>query len=178
MREEPVKLYFLCGKMAAGKSTFAKGLARAQNAVLLVQDEFLAALYPGEIQTIQDFAQCAARLREALSVHIRDILSHGVPVVLDFPGNTRTQRQWFRALAEAANVELELHFIDAPDDLCKRQLRQRSQALPVGSAWSTEAEFDAITAYFEAPTEEENFNVVRHGSAYTEDPADVTATRL
>lgn len=176
MREEPVKLYFLCGKMAAGKSTFAKGLARAKNAVLLVQDEFLGALYPGEIQTIQDFVKCAARLREALSAPIHDILSHGVPVVLDFPGNTRTQRQWFRALVEAADVEHELHFIDAPDDLCKRQLRERSQALPAGSTWTTEAEFDAITASFEPPTDDENFNVVRHESVCPEDPADVATT--
>jgi predicted kinase len=164
MGKKPVKLYFLCGKMAAGKSTYAKQLARAKNAVLLVQDEFLGALYPGEIQTIPDFVRCAARLREALSFHIRDILSHGVPVVLDFPGNTRIQRQWFRALIEAADVEHELHFIDATDEQCKRQLRQRSQALPAGSAWTTDTEFDAITAYFEAPTDDENFNVVRHDS--------------
>jgi predicted kinase len=175
MRDEPVKLYFLCGKMAAGKSTFAKELARAKNAVLLVQDELLGGLYPAEIQTIQDFAKYAARLREALSLHVRDILSHGVPVVLDFPGNTRTQRQWFRALVEAANVEHELHFIDATDEVCKRQLRQRSQALPAGSAWTTNAEFDAITAYFEAPTEDENFNVVRHEPVCPEDSARVTA---
>ena len=43
MRHEPVKLHFLCGKMAAGKSNFAKKLAQAKNAVLLVQDELLGA---------------------------------------------------------------------------------------------------------------------------------------
>lgn len=177
MRDEPVKLYVLCGKMAAGKSTFAKELAQAKNAVLLVQDELLGALYPGEIQTIQDFAKYAARLREALSLHVRDILSHGVPVVLDFPGNTRAQRQWFRALFESANVEHELHFIDATDEVCKRQLRHRSQALPAGSAWTTNAEFDAITAYFEAPTDDENFNVVRHESVCTDDAGLVTAAQ-
>jgi predicted kinase len=164
MGKASVKLYFLCGKMAAGKSTYAQEWARAKNAVLLVQDEFLGTLYPGEIQTIPDFVRCGARLREALSLHIRDILSHGVPVVLDFPGNTRTQRRWFRALVEAANVEHELHFIDATDERCRRHLRQRSQALPAGSAWTTETEFDAITEYFEAPTDDENFNVVRHES--------------
>ncbi|MGH7872818.1 MAG: AAA family ATPase, partial [Candidatus Binatia bacterium] len=93
------------------------------------------------------------------------LLSRGVSVVLDFPGNTRAQRQWFRELFEGANVEHELHFIDAPDDLCKRQLRQRSEALPVGSAWTTDAEFDAITAYFQVPAEDENFNVIRHERA-------------
>lgn len=165
MREERARLYFMCGKMAAGKSTYARELARVQNAVLLVQDEFLDALYPGEIRNIQDFVKYSARVRDALSLHIRDLLARGVSVVLDFPGNTRAQRQWFRELFEGANVEHELHFIDAPDDLCKRQLRQRSEAWPTGSAWTTDAEFDAVTAYFQAPAEDERFNVIRHERA-------------
>jgi len=40
-------LYFMCGKMAAGKSTLSKELARMHNAVLLNRDDWLAALYPG-----------------------------------------------------------------------------------------------------------------------------------
>ncbi len=165
MSEERARLYFMCGKMAAGKSTVARELARERNAVLLDQDEFLDALYPGEIRTIQDFAKYSGRLRDGLSLHIRDLLSRGVSVVLDFPGNTRAQRQWFRELFEGANVEHELHFIDAPDDLCKRRLRQRSEGLPAGSAWTTDAEFDAVTAYFRAPAEDEKFNVIRHERA-------------
>lgn len=165
MREERARLYFLCGKMAAGKSTCARGLAQTKNAVLLVQDQFLDALYPGEVRSIQDFVKYSGRVRDTLSPHIQDLLSRGVSVVLDFPGNTRAQRQWFRDLFEGANVEHELHFIDAPDELCKRQLRQRSEALPAGSAWTTDAEFDAVTAYFQAPAEDEKFNVVRHERA-------------
>jgi predicted kinase len=165
MSEQRARLYFMCGKMAAGKSTLARELARTKDAVLLVQDEFLEALYPGEIRSIQDFVRCSERLRDALSPHIRDLLSRGVQVVLDFPGNTRTQRQWFRELLEAASVDHELHFIVATDDLCKYQLRLRSEALPAGAAWTTDAEFDALSAYFEPPAADENFNVVRHERA-------------
>lgn len=154
-------MYFMCGKMAAGKSTYARELAQMKNAVLLIQDEFLDTLYPGEIRSIPDFVEYSARVRNVLSPHIQDLLTRGVSVVLDFPGNTRGQRQWFRAIFEGANVEHELHFIDVPDDLCKRQLRQRSATLPAGSAWTTDAEFDAITAYFQAPAEDEMFNVIR-----------------
>jgi len=165
MREERAKVYFMCGKMAAGKSTYARELARAKNAVLLIQDEFLDTLYPGEILSTQDFVKHSARLRDALSLHIQDLLMRGVSVVLDFPANTRVQRQWFREIFEGANVEHELHFIDTPDDLCKRQLKQRSADLPAGSAWTTDVEFDAITAYFQAPAEDEQFNVIRHDRA-------------
>src|SRR5688572_25324542 len=164
MENGRARLYFLCGKMAAGKSTHAKKLAQAKDAVILSQDEFLSTLYV-EILSIEDFVKYSARVRAALSPLIRDLLSRGLSVVLDFAGNTRAQRQWFRELFEAAGVEHELHFIDAPDDLCKRQLRQRSASLPVGTAWTTEAEFDAITAYFQAPAEDERFNVIRHERA-------------
>jgi predicted kinase len=165
MAGKRAKLYFICGKMAAGKSTHAIELATMNNAVIFVQDEFLDTLYPGEIRDIQDFAKYSARVREALSLHITRLLSRGTSVVLDFPGNTRAQRQWFRQLFENAGVEHELHYIDAPNDLCKRQLKQRSQALPAGTPWTTDAEFDAITAYFQAPAADEGFNVIRHQRA-------------
>lgn len=165
MSEDQATLYFMCGKMAAGKSTLSQQLAREKNAVLLVQDSLLEALYPGEIQTIPDFVKFSARLRNAMSPHIWQLLAHGVSVVLDFPANTRIQRQWFRDLFEGAEVRHELHFIDVPDSLCKQQLKLRSANLPTGSAWTTDAEFDAITAYFQAPEVDEQFNVIIHARA-------------
>jgi predicted kinase len=156
------RLLFMCGKMAAGKSTLARALAQHENAVLIVQDEWLETLFPGEITAIPDFLRCSSRLRSALAPHVRDLLSRGIPVVLDFPANTVAQRAWFRELFEAANVSHELHFIDAPDDLCRRQLRERTRHLPAGTPWTTDAEFDAITAYFQPPSEDERFTVVRH----------------
>jgi predicted kinase len=48
------KLIFLCGKTVAGKSTLARDLAKRENAILLVQDELLDALSPGEITDLRD----------------------------------------------------------------------------------------------------------------------------
>ena len=159
------KLVFLCGKMAAGKSTLARALAEREHAILLVQDELLDNLFPGEITDLADFARCSSRLRNALAPHICALLLKGISVVLDFPGNTKTQRAWFRKLFEQAKVEHELHFLDVSDALCKSQLKDRSKSLPPGAPWTTDAEFEAITVYFEPPSEEEKFNVVRHERA-------------
>ena len=158
----PAKLMFLCGKMAAGKSTLAKDLAQRGDAILLVQDELLECLFPGEITDIPGFLDRSSRLRQAIASHICAILSKGVSVVLDFPGNTRAQRAWFRELFERAHVQHELHFIDASDEVCKRQLKDRTKHLPPGTPWTTDAEFDAITRYFQPPSDDEAFNVVRH----------------
>src|SRR5262245_34711935 len=59
------KLIFLYRKMAAGESTLARELAERENAILLVQDEFLDSLYPGEITDIPGFAKYPSRLGTA-----------------------------------------------------------------------------------------------------------------
>lgn len=153
-------LYFLCGKMAAGKSTHAKALAAQKQALLFVQDELLETLYPGEILTLQDFERCSARLRAVLAPQIEALLRRGLDVVLDFPANTLKQRAWFRELFDAAGATHELHWIDTPDALCKQQLKARSAHLPPGTPWTSEAEFDAVTAWFQAPAEAEGFRIV------------------
>jgi predicted kinase len=155
-------LIFLCGKMAAGKSTLARDLAIRENAVLLVQDDFLNALFPDEITDIPSFVNRYTRLMSALTPHICVLLSKRIPVVLDFAAATKTQRGWFRELIERTGVEHELHFVDAPDALCKTQLRDRSRGLPAGTRWTTEEDFEAINAYFQPPSEDEEFNVLRH----------------
>ena len=159
------KLICLCGKMAAGKSTLARDLAEREDAILLVQDEFVETLWPGEITDVPEFIDRSRRLRKALAPHICALLSKGISVVLDFPGNNKAQRAWFRELFERASVEHELHFVDASDDRCKRQLKDRSRNLPPGTPWTTDTDFEAITVYFQAPAAEEGFNVVRHQRA-------------
>ena len=39
--------------------------------------------------------------------------------------------------------------------MCKDQLKERSKELPAGAPWTTDAEFEAITVYFQPPSEEE-----------------------
>lgn len=150
--------------MAAGKSTLARDLAEREDAVLLVQDDFLDALFPGEITEVQAFVERYSRLKNALAPHICALLLKGITVVLDFAAATKAQRVWFRELIESTNVPHELHFVHASDALCKSQLRHRSKGLPPGTPWTAEADFETINAYFEPPTEDEGFNVVRHES--------------
>ncbi len=133
------KLIFLCGKMAAGKSTLARELADRENAVLLVQDDFVTALFPGEITDIPSFVNRYTRLKNALTPHICVLLSKRISVVLDFAAATKAQRAWFRELIERTQVEHELHFVDASDAVCKTRIafcgrvRRRVQNTASGS---------------------------------------------
>src|SRR5258706_16396285 len=152
----------LGGKGAAGKSPLARELAGRGGAIFLVQDVWLSHFFPGEIVVFSPFASFPARLRAALTDPICTLLSRGTSIVLDFPGNTRTQRNWFRLLFECPNADHELHFIDVPDDLCKAQLRERSRHLAERAPWTPDVEFDAITKFFQPPAADEGFNIIRH----------------
>ncbi len=90
------------------------------------------------------------------------LLQRGISVVMDFPGNTRSQRAWFRGIIERSGAEHELHFVDTPDDICRAQLKARSAHLPPGTPWTTDADFDLIASHFKAPADDEGFNVIVH----------------
>lgn len=164
MQTAPV-LHFFCGKMASGKTTLSKKLASENHAILISEDLWLSKLYPEEINTFEDYLKYSARLKTVVSPHVQAILAQGISVVLDFPGNVPSQRQWFRSIFEAAQVNHVLHYIVASDALCKAQLRQRNAEQPEGSVIMSEAEFDYITAYFQPPTVEEDFNITRYESS-------------
>lgn len=155
-------LHYLCGKMAAGKSTLARKLAVEYDAVLICEDLWLSRMYQDSIVSFDDYFRCAARLKTVVGPHVTDLLRKGVSVVLDFPGNTPQHRAWFRELFEAAQAEHALHFVDLPDAHCKVQLQKRNQEQPEGSKVMSEADFDYITSYFVAPAVAEGFFVQRH----------------
>ncbi len=156
------QLLFLCGKMAAGKSTLARELAARQQAMLFVQDDWLDALYPSGVVNVATYLEYSGRINKLLAPYVIDLLSRGLSVVLDFPGNTRNQRAWFREIIERAGAAHELHFLDTPDAICKAQLKARSAHLPADTPWTREADFELIASHFRAPADDEGFNIVVH----------------
>ncbi|WP_395756618.1 hypothetical protein [Achromobacter sp. EB05] len=54
-----------------------------------------------------------------------------------------------------------LHFLDLPDAVCKARLRARNES-GAHPYTTSEAQYDAITAYFVAPQDDEGFEIVRH----------------
>lgn len=155
----------MCGKMASGKSTLARKLATEHNAVLFVEDHLLSQLFPDEITDLNSYIKYAARVKAALGEHICETLKRGLSVVLDFPGNTKRQREWFQGLITASGAPHQLHFVDVTDEVCKRQLRERNAGEDAHLIMQTDETFDLLSGYFVAPESEEGFFVVHHKRA-------------
>ena len=161
MLDEKPTLHMVCGKIGAGKSTLCRQLALAPNTLLISEDEWMARLFRSEMQTISNYVEYSGRLRFAMRDHIVDILRAGLSVALDFPGNTLIYRLWMRGLFEAAGTAHRLHFLDAPDVVCKARLQQRN-AEGTHPFTATEEDFDRMLGWFRPPTEDEGFDLVIH----------------
>jgi predicted kinase len=156
-------LYLSCGKIAAGKSTLARLLAARPATLFVSEDHWTSNLFSGDLRTIEDYAPCSARLRAAMGPHVVDILQHGLSVVLDFPANTVSHRDWMRSLITQANAAHELHLLDVPDAICKQRLRDRNTSGEHPFQVS-ETDYDLFTSYFVPPGPNEGFNIVIHTS--------------
>ena len=161
MPVKPGVLYLVCGKIASGKTTLARALADRHGAAIISEDALMTALYPDEIKTLEDYRRRARRLESAIASPVADILASGASVVLDFHANTRQRRDWMRTILDAAGADHELHFLDAPDALCRRRLRARNAAGAHEYAVSDEI-FDQFTAHFSVPDADEGWTLVRH----------------
>lgn len=157
-KEKPT-LHLLCGKIASGKSTLSAELSARPMTVVISEDQWLARLYAGEMHDVADYVRCSAKLREAMAPHLITLLQAGMSVVLDFPANTLSNRQWMKGIVDTSGADNRLHYLDVPDDVCKARLRARNQAGEHDFA-ATDAQFDVITRYFVPPTEAEGFTLV------------------
>ena len=154
-------LTFFCGKMGAGKSTKARQIAREGNAVLLSEDEWLAALYPNKISSLNDYIEYSSLLKPQIKKLVQSMLSAGTNVVMDFPANTLSQRDWFRSIFSEIEAPHNLIYIDLSNEVCLKQIEKRRKEQPERMATDTPDMFEQVTKYFMAPTAEEGFNTTK-----------------
>lgn len=154
-------LTFFCGKMGAGKSTKAKQIAQQGNAVLLSEDEWLAALYPNKMSSLNDYIEYSNLLKPQMKKLVKSMLSAGTNVVMDFPANTLSQRDWFRNIFSEINAPHNLVYIELSNEVCLKQIEKRRKQQPERRATDTPDMFEQVTKYFMAPTAEEGFNITK-----------------
>lgn len=157
----PPTLHMLCGKIAAGKSTLAARLGRADGTVLLAEDDWLRALFSDALSSPADYLRYSSKLRAIIGPHVTTLLRTGVSVVLDFPANTVEQRRWMRGIIDASAAAHRLHVLNATDALCLARLRARNARGNHPFA-VTEEQFRRFTEHFSAPSPDEGFSIVMH----------------
>ncbi len=153
------RLILFCGKMGAGKSTLSKAMAKEHTAVWISEDEWLAAHYPGKINTFGDYIEHSRLIKPVVKGLVQGILQAGTTVVMDFPANTVKQRQWLLSLSQEIEAPHELIYLNMSDELCLSRLSKRRVEQPERAAFDTEDVFHQVSRFFEAPSAAEGLTI-------------------
>jgi predicted kinase len=148
-------LHLIFGPCGAGKTTYAHALARRENAVAFVLDEWGARLFGPDVHGPLDFGWMLERLGRCNALiwsTATAVLAAGTSVVLDLGLMRRADRERIRKIAREAGLSMQWHFVDAPQEVRRARVAGRNETKGETFAKEVPPEmFDMFEAIYEAP---------------------------
>ena len=148
-------LNVIFGPCGAGKTTYAHTFARREKAVAFILDDWMARMFgpdmPEPIQydwMLERVGRCEAQIWATAA----GVLAAGTSVILDIGLMRRADRARVREIAEATDLPLQFHFVDAPKEV--RRARVLDRNVVRGESFAIEVTpdlFDFIEGVYETP---------------------------
>jgi hypothetical protein len=130
---------------------------------LLVQDDFVAALFPNEITDIPSFVNRYERLKNAFTPHICILLARGISVVVDFAGATKKKRGMVSRADRTHTSRARITFCwTLPMKYATSNFGTEAAGCLLAADGPRNKDIEAVNAYFQPPSDDEKFNIVRH----------------
>lgn len=120
----------ICGKLCSGKTTYAHKLRREHHAVLLSCDEITLALTGLDAGTA--FDDIAARTQTYLYDKAAEIVSDGIPVILDWGFWTAASRARAREFFIERGIPYTFVCLEVPADVHRERIAKRNAAVKAG----------------------------------------------
>jgi predicted kinase len=151
----PATLNVVFGPCGAGKTTYAHDLARRENAVAFVLDEWGARLFGPDLRGPIEFDWMVERLGRCQTLiwsTAAAVLAAGTSVVLDIGAMRRADRERISEIAAARGLSLQWHFVDAPQDLRRARVAARNTTQRETFVMDVTPEmFGRLESLYEAP---------------------------
>jgi predicted kinase len=158
-------LNVIFGPCGAGKTTYAHTFARREKAVAFILDDWMARMFgpdmPEPLQydwMLERVARCEAQIWATAAA----VIATGASVILDIGLMRVADRARVREIAEATELPLQFHFVDAPQDVRRALVASRNVVRGEGFAIEVPPEmFDFIEGVYEPPAPGELEGAVR-----------------
>ena len=150
------KAILLCGKIASGKSWYARQLMEQSPALLLSVDEVTARLFNNALGDAHD-AMCA-KIQSYLLDKAAEAFRAGADVILDWGFWTSADRRAATDFFRRREIPVEWHYMDVPDEVWRENIARRNAAVLAGedaSFYVDEGLMGKLLAKFEPPLPEE-----------------------
>jgi len=148
-------LNVIFGPCGAGKTTYARTFARREKAVAFILDDWMARLFGADMPDpieydwmVERVGRCEAQIWSEAAA----ILAAGTPVILDIGLMRRADRERVRQIAEATELPLVFHFVDAPQEVRRARVADRNVVRGENFAIEvTPDHFEFIEGVYEPP---------------------------
>ena len=150
------KVLLVCGKIASGKSVYAKMLCERENAVLLSVDELVLSILGSDLGEKHD--EITERVQAYLFEKSVEIARAGSNVLLDWGFWTSEKRRGARTFYESRGIVCEFHYIDVPDAVWHKNIAIRNEAVLDGKSdayYVDDGLMRKLQSLFEAPEKDE-----------------------
>lgn len=150
------KVILLCGKVGAGKTTYARKLMRANPAIHLSTDDLMLQLFPQPLGERYD--EVVAKVQRYLYERAADIVAIGVDVILEGTGWRRAGRLATTSFFRERGIPFEWHYIDITDEAWRAHIDARNREVLEGSSniyYVDEGLLEKCLELFETPQKDE-----------------------
>ncbi|ROV58253.1 ATP-binding protein [Vibrio ponticus] len=149
------KIYFICGFIGSGKTSYSQELAERLGAFRFSIDEWMIPLF-GEHMERDVFDSRLATLQDLFKDSAIQLLHLKVPVIFDFGFWRKADREAVIEWASSVGFDSEVHYLDAPFATCKARSLVRNLDSNGKSYHMTPEMLELFWSWFEAPTADEN----------------------
>jgi predicted kinase len=154
-------IHVICGSTGAGKTTYAVELAGRLHAVRFSIDEWMTSLFwmdsPQPIEASWSLERVDRCYNQIWSTTVQ-VARCGTPCVLDLGFSQAASRTQFYDRARAADLSVQLHFVDVPKEERWRRVVKRNSGKAGTQQLNFEVSremFDFVEAMWEPPDMEE-----------------------
>lgn len=151
------KVIAICGRIASGKSWYAREMKESEPAVILSTDEVTWDLFDNEQG--EGYDRLAARVNAYLMKKAAEIAQAGATVILDWGFWRRVQRAETTAYFRARGVPIEWHYVDVSEADWARNIAERNARIAAGEGGSDfyvdEGLKQKLLSFWETPDREE-----------------------
>ncbi len=153
------KVFLILGSTGAGKTTYARKLAKECSAQVFSIDEWMKILFWMDAPDGGDIKWALERVRRCetqIWLIAKRLLDSGQSVILDLGFSKKDQRDRFKSLINSSGHQPELHFLDIDVEIRRKRVQERNLAKTETFEFEVDDQtFTWMESYFERPTSEE-----------------------
>ena len=155
------KVYLICVRPCAGKTTHAKHLESKLNAIRFSTDEWMSTLYNIDGNFDEKYRNNKLKCKELIWKLCKSLIPLGIDIILDFGFWKKFERDAYKSKIKETGATPILHYLPAPNNTLKGRIKNRNKNLPFGVFYISDINFEKWISWFEPPLKDEEAIVIK-----------------